>query len=100
MKKIILTAVFAAATIGVTNANTLTQPVDVTIESTFQNEKKVEFKDVPQNVKDAFKADGLKEDQIKEITAVKTGRGLTEYKFLLEIEGKEVEKSYDALTKD
>ncbi|MDN6279508.1 MAG: hypothetical protein L0J45_00745 [Psychroflexus sp.] len=99
MKKLILTAVFAAATIGVSQANVLIQPVDTTIESTFQNEKEVKFSEVPQNVKDEFKADGHTEDQIKEIHAIETGRGLTEYKFLLEIEGKEVEKSYDALTK-
>ena len=100
MKKLVLTAVLAAATIGVSQANNLQVENDILENITFQNEKKVEFKDVPQNVKDAFKADGLKEDQIKEITAIKTGRGLTEYKFLLEIEGQEVEKSYDALTKE
>lgn len=99
MKKLILTAVFAAATVGISQANVLIQPVDTAIESTFQNEKEVKFSEVPQNVKDAFKADNHTEDQIKEIHAIETGRGLTEYKFLLEIDGEELEKSYDALTK-
>ncbi|MDN6279507.1 MAG: PepSY-like domain-containing protein [Psychroflexus sp.] len=99
MKKLVFTALFAAATVGVSQANTLVDPIDSTVASTLQNEKEIDFSEVPQAVKDAFEQDGHAEGDILKITETDSGEGLTEYKFLLEKEGKKTEISYKAQAK-
>lgn len=99
MKKLVMTALFAAATVGVSQASTLVNSVNSSVEVTVQNEKEIELSEVPQAVKDAFKQDGHAEGDILKITEADSGEGLTEYKFLLEIDGEKTEISYKAQAK-
>lgn len=99
MKKLVMTALFAAATVGISQANTFVNPVDSTVETTLQNEKEIDFSEVPQAVKDAFKQDGHAEGDILKITETDSGEGLTEYKFLLEVDGEKAEIVYKAQAK-
>lgn len=99
MKKLVFTAVLAAATIGISQANTIVDHAKTTQEAMLQNEKEIKFSEVPKAVQDAFMQDGYKEGDILTVLKIDSGEGLTEYKFLLEVDGKKSEISYKAQTK-
>ncbi|MDN6279506.1 MAG: hypothetical protein L0J45_00735 [Psychroflexus sp.] len=99
MKKMILTAVFAAATLGATQANAFNQNDDVRIETRLQDKQEIKFAEVPAAVKDAFRAEGHAEEHVLKIFKIDLDENLTEYKFLLEEDGEKTEISYKAKTK-
>lgn len=99
MKKMILTAVFAAATLGTTQANTFNQNDDSRIESNLLDKEEIEFAKVPAVVKDAFRAEGHAEEHVLKIFKIDAGENVAEYKFLLEEHGEKTEISYKAKTK-
>ena len=47
MKKLVFTAVLAAASIGLSQANTIVDHAETTQEATLQNEKEIKFSEVP-----------------------------------------------------
>lgn len=99
MKKMILTAVFAAATLGTTQANAFNQNDDSQIELNLLDKQQIEFAEVPAAVKDAFKAEGHAEEHILKIFKIDVDKNVTEYKFLVEEDGEKTEISYKAKTK-
>ncbi|MDN6279509.1 MAG: hypothetical protein L0J45_00750 [Psychroflexus sp.] len=95
MKKLVLTAFFAAVTIGISHANTATVLTTDSYENFIQNQRVIELSEVPQVVQDAFMADGYTEESIVEIHEMTTGESQLEYKFLLEVEGQKAEVTYN-----
>lgn len=96
MKKLVLTAFFAAITIGISHANTATEVPTNSYENFIQNQRVIELNEVPQVVQDAFKADGYTEESIVEIHEITTGEAQLEYKFILEVEDQQAEVTYNA----
>lgn len=99
MKKLVFTAVLAAASIGLSQANTIVDHAEMSQEATLQNEKEIKFSEVPEAVQNAFMQDGYKEEDVLKVWEIDSGEGLTEYKFLLEVDGQKSEISYKAQTK-
>lgn len=99
MKKLVFTAVLAAASVGLSQANTIVDHAETSQEATLQNEKEIKFSEVPEAVQNAFMQDGYKEEDVLKVWEIDSGEGLTEYKFLLEVDGQKSEISYKAQTK-